>query len=149
MKKILLGSRTEKKIYTLVDDRDFEMLSKNSWSLNQDGYAVGAIRVEGKFRHVFLHHSILPKKEQLEVDHINQIKLDNRRENLRYVTKSDNLANQISKLNRNVYPRGLGKWQVAVRKNKKLLFFGTFSSIELARKKAILVRAELFPNVFR
>ena len=49
-----------------------------------------------------MHHAIVPRKVGLEHDHINGGRLDNRRCNLRVVTKSQNQANQR--------PRGPGKY---------------------------------------
>lgn len=42
-------------------------------------------------------HSIImgKRKDKKEIDHINRNKLDNRRENLRFVDKSQNVRNQI------------------------------------------------------
>lgn len=51
-------------------------------------------------KNIYLHHIIKPF-EKISVDHINQIKVDNRRENLRYATQSIQNKNQ-SKKKRNV-----------------------------------------------
>ena len=80
------------------------------------------------------HHGYLPK----EVDHINGNKLDNRIENLRAATKSQNLRNTgIRKTNssgyKNVTWRKDNKtWAVALRYNGKPLHIGFFKDLELA-----------------
>jgi hypothetical protein len=43
-----------------------------------------ASRTGGKF--IYLHILLMGKKQGLMIDHINRNKLDNRRENLRFVT---------------------------------------------------------------
>ena len=62
---------------------------------NHDGY--WTVRVNGQ--HVLAHRAVLflsgvlPKSEGLVVDHINRNRLDNRLENLRWVTSSENARN--------------------------------------------------------
>jgi hypothetical protein len=54
-------------------------------------------------KHVYLHHFILNStvNKNIYVDHINRIKTDNRLENLRFVSQSEQNMNQ-SKRNRNI-----------------------------------------------
>lgn len=83
---------------TIIDASDKELTDKvRNWSLNGSGYPHG--QVIGGGRAVSLHRLILadelakPENAGLEVDHINNDRLDNRRVNLRVVTRSTNLRN--------------------------------------------------------
>lgn len=79
-----------------------------------------------------MFHGYSPK----EIDHINGIKTDNRIENLREVTTSQNQCNKsISKRNttgiKNV-TKECSKWRVRISVNKKMINIGFFDDIELA-----------------
>lgn len=55
-----------------------------------------------------MHREILDAPKGMDVDHVNRDKLDNRKENIRLATRSQNLAN-ISKIYRRTHdlPRGI------------------------------------------
>ena len=74
----------------LVDDEDFDLLIKKSWSLNGQGYPVAWH--QGKTKKA--HRLIIETQNGLVTDHINGNKLDNRKSNLRLVTQSQNCQNQ-------------------------------------------------------
>lgn len=69
-----------------------------------------------------------------KVDHINGNGLDNRRENLRVVTHSQNLANRKITSRTNNRFKGItqckrtGKWQAKIMVNYKTIYLGTFAS---------------------
>jgi len=90
MKKIEL---TQGKV-AIVDDEDYEELSKYKWFFSS-GYARrGLARQNGRPAAILLHVAIMGKMVGLEIDHVNGDRLDNRRENLRHVTRSQNNQNQ-------------------------------------------------------
>lgn len=70
----------------LVDDADFEWLGEYKWNYANTGYAA----TDG--RH--MHRLIMKPATKMEVDHINQDKLDNRRANLRVVSSGHNKINR-------------------------------------------------------
>lgn len=74
----------------IVSDSDFEWLSTLNWSSQKSGIVY--TRIGG--RHVQMHRLIMDAPESLEVDHINGNRLDNRRENLRLCTSSQNKCNR-------------------------------------------------------
>jgi hypothetical protein len=94
-------------------------------------------------RMIFMwHHGFLPK----EVDHINGNKLDNRIENLRASTKSQNMRNsKIRKNNKSGFKNVLWrtqekKWQVQLRAFGKTKHIGYFDDLELAGLVATMAR---------
>ena len=92
-----------------------------------------------------MHHGVLPEF----LDHINGNKLDNRIENLRPATKSQNnqnkrlYSNNTSGVKGVCWHKRIKKWQVNVRVNGKQKSFGFFDDIELAELVASEARNKL------
>ena len=96
VKKIPLKNELE----ILVDDEDYDTISKHYWRAWNSGVKVRdvyyAVRQEGidPNRKTFLmHRVIMNAKEGEEIDHINGNGLDNRKSNLRKVTRRENSQN--------------------------------------------------------
>lgn len=88
--------------YALVDDEDFEWLNQWRWALTGDGcyvsrkYRVGP-RSGNRTKTIRMHRAILGLDEghPFHVDHLNHDGLDNRRGNLRVVTRFENMQNRL------------------------------------------------------
>ncbi len=87
MKKIPL---TQGK-FALVDDEDFEYLNQWKWKF-LSGYAA---RKKGK-KTIYMHRLVNNTLDNKSTDHINMNKSDNRKENLRSSTSSQNKFNRDS-----------------------------------------------------
>jgi len=82
--------RKENQVHAILVDKDMiEDLMKVSWCINKSGYAYGFVRGEK----MFMHQYIMANKKQhgFVINHINHNKLDNRRNNLEFITQSDNI----------------------------------------------------------
>lgn len=77
----------------IVDDDDYEIYSKNSWNY---GGSYARRKRNGKL--IYMHRLIVSAPKHLEVDHIDGNMLNNRKENLRIVTSSQNKMNKIYKV---------------------------------------------------
>lgn len=127
--------------YTKVSDVDYEMLSKYRWTYNKNGYAVRNGDRPGYT--IYMHRVImgLTEGDGLLVDHKNGNGLDNRRENLRVCTKTQNQYNQkprhtsISKYKGVGYYNRDKKWRARIVVNRKDIELGKFDS-ELEAAKA-------------
>lgn len=130
----------------ILDDVDKYLLEEHTWCINGQGYPMTNI----KDKKIEIHHFILPKKTGFVIDHINRNKLDNRRSNLRYATRSQNCMNRgMMKSNTSGY-RGISwhkpskKWQVRISYNHKMIALGTYSDIEEAARVYKNKAVELF-----
>ncbi len=98
----------------IVDDCDFDMLSKHKWSARQrrSGYwdAITNIRVrKGKQKTTYMSRLILGTPEGMIADHINGNTLDNTRANLRTTTFNQNIQNQKLKRTNSAGYKGVQK----------------------------------------
>ena len=107
--------------YAIVDI-DFSYLDKYNWNLSSSGYAFA--RPSGRTKMIYMHHLVLPRVEGMDNDHINRNKLDNRLQNLRTVTRSQNLHNSMksgaSGYKGVQFNKNRGKWQTRLRGKSKL-----------------------------
>jgi hypothetical protein len=137
-------------LVALVDDCDFESLSKFKWHVLDNGHTYYAVRkqhvdeyVDGKRATVLMHRQVLnlPVGDLLVADHINHDGLDNQRANLRVCTQSKNMQNvhkrscSTSSQFKGVYwstPRQ--HWVARIHVSKACLYLGSFTSeIEAAK----------------
>lgn len=77
----------------LVDDADIPLVGQYKWHLSHNGYVVRRVRIDGRKPIIYLHRAIMSADWAGDIDHINGDRLDNRRQNLRYATRSENNMN--------------------------------------------------------
>lgn len=93
MRTIDVSSPSRPGAIAIIDDEDFEQIAKYKWHIRIDGYVARRRRASepGTHRYITLHKFLLGAAG--EVDHINNDKLDNRKENLRLCTRAENCRN--------------------------------------------------------
>lgn len=90
----------------LVDDEDYDRLSGFTWGIIAGGYPArqvyshsikkpGAKRSQSYYKKIYMHREIMDAQPGELVDHVNHNIRDNRRENLRLCTHSQNSMNRI------------------------------------------------------
>ena len=125
----------------MVDDADFPQLSRYRWYLHPAGYAIRFEASNGSMRSYYMHRDVTGAPSGHEVDHVNRDKLDNRRENLRLCSRSQNNVNVV----RASYPnstgfRGVfyiearGQWCAQIWANGRHLKLGRWRSPEDAAR---------------
>jgi hypothetical protein len=100
MQLIPLSGRAGRGLYTKIDDEDYFTLSQVGWALNNFGYAIHHTTSNGKSKSYLMHRVIMKAPKDKVVDHINGDKLDNRKDNLRLCTQSENRQNSRRQANK-------------------------------------------------
>lgn len=116
-----------------VDDADYAMLTAmGNWCLSNKGYAIHYTRSHGRRRVLYMHRIIMDAPPHLQVDHINRDRLDNRRDNLRFATRSQNQANKGRPSNNSSAYKGVswnkGRWEARIRYNRRRINLGRYDS---------------------
>lgn len=85
--------------FALCSLEDFDKLKKQKWSWYPNGYAMACIYNKGVRSNVTMSRYILEPPNGFYVDHINRVRGDNRRENLRLATPCQNAQNITKRQN--------------------------------------------------
>lgn len=141
--------------YAIVDCADYSSIisRRGTWyawkGVRGNLYAHTACRPT-----VSMHRLISGAPKGMSVDHVNGNGLDNRRENLRVCTHSENMKNQGPRNGRKYKgcyynPKRLGrlKWSASIRANGKVEFLGRFAT-EIEAASAYDVASEKLHGVF-
>ena len=131
------------------DKEDYEKIKQYCW-IKHNNYIVAAnLYPSEKFscKQIKFHQLIMNEKF---IDHINHITYDNRKENLRLCTSSENSMN-CSKSKNNTsgvigvhYVKADNVWQVSLQKEGTRMYFGRFKNFEDAVKTRLLAEKEYF-----
>ena len=144
--------------HILLDPEDAWLLETN-WRV-KDGYAYRKIythkvRKSPRFKDIPFHRIIMGlghgSVDKRQVDHINRNKLDNRRDNLRVVSKAQNAQNVGAQRRNKSGLRGAqlhkpsGRWRAIVRKDGRLISLGYHDTPQAAYERALAYRREHMP----
>lgn len=133
--------------FALVDDEDFEWLNQWKWHYDVKGYAARHLsRKTSNHELVYMHRQIMNFPKNKMVDHKDRNGLNNRRENLRSCTKSQNAMNSKKEINNRSGYRGVvvdsyNTIRAFIMVNKRHIPLGKFSSlIDAARARDIAAK---------
>ena len=122
--EIIIRNNTQKIVASaLIDIEDIEKCSGIKWYLDDKGYVEGPKKLK-------IHRYILNYDGDLVIDHINRNKLDNRKQNLRIVSVSEN--NQNNGKQGISLQQKTGKWKAEFQKYGKSFYIGSFETKEEA-----------------
>lgn len=140
MKHILLSNND----YATVDDVDYKtLMAVGKWHSSRGGYAVNYSKDQhGKRKTRYMHRLVMDRilgypVGELEVDHVSSIAMgrdarrDNRRENLRLATHSQNQAHKRRGVNNTSSYKGVSlngnKWEARIRYEGKRINLGRYT----------------------
>jgi hypothetical protein len=143
-------------LHEMFDYKDGDLVWKNKpYNLvHLNGKVAGCLHKTG-YRQIKIGTTLYPAHrlmwiyhngsidENMQIDHINNIKHDNRIENLRLVTAQQNCFNR-SKFNAKGYcwSKAAQKWQATISVNSKNKYLGQFTS-EIDARNAYLEQAKI------
>lgn len=93
----------DKYIRAIIDKEDFPKIKDSNWHSTANSYILHTCRVDGKQKALYLHNKVMGRLEHTgkgskeSIDHINRNGLDNRKENLRLITQTEQNLNQKRK----------------------------------------------------
>lgn len=141
--------------YATIDKADLHLVDGHRWRPIvgvKTAYAMRSQRINGRSVTIYMHRAILGVPHgaghRIEVDHLNYDGLDNRRENIRMVSHSENVVRRrIGSRNRSGHvgvhylPRRLGRaggdrWVAELQRNNVVVLNATFKT----RDEAIAAR---------
>lgn len=134
---ILYDKNFNQNAVTYIDENDYEKISKYSWWLSNN-YIHGSVNN----KKVRLSRFILNYTGNDVVDHINGNTLDNRKQNLRIITRKQNSMNKKSRVNSTSkylgisYYKRINKWVSEIRIDGKKICIGQFiNEIDAAKAR--------------
>ena len=120
-----------------VSIEDYEYLSQWKWKIHPQGYACrSAGSPRSGYKTILMHRVVNNTPKGMETDHINRDKLDNRRENLRTVTRSENEFNKNIRLGNEsgisgvCWDKNRSKWLCRVGKK----YIGRHNTLQAAQQ---------------
>ena len=141
--------------YALIDDADLERLSVWHWYLDARGYVVRreGTPSAGTGITYYLHRAVLGlgHGDPRLGDHINRNRLDNRQQNLRVVSRTENPQNVGANCGGSSAYRGVswnaarGKWAAFGNVDRRQKHLGLFTTEEAAAAAAAAWRRENVP----
>lgn len=118
---------------TIIDSEDYGVLSRYQWMCH-----CGYVRRVEKGKTIHMHRLLMNCPDNFEVDHINRNKLDNRKSNLRIVTRQQNMCNKTRYAGSSSKYKGVSWhskdkiWNAQIRLDRKIYYLGAYESEEVA-----------------
>jgi len=148
---------TQNKV-TVVDDKDYERLSRFNWhaircvrNTRTIWYAGRMARRKDRTRElIYMHRDIAAVCGIPQVDHLDGDGLNNRRKNLRPATHNQNSQNRLkkpgcsSKLKGVHFHKASGKWMAQITVNSRRQYLGLFGTQQEAADAYDRAANELF-----
>lgn len=137
----------------LFDLEDYEIIKDFHWYLDTKGYVQSRPPKGECVKHVSMHRLVMGVNRtnpEVEIDHIEHNKLDNRKSKLRKTTKSQNMQNQKTNIKNTSGVKGVSwckatsKWRAYIQINRKHINLGRFDSFD----KAVIARREAEEKYF-
>lgn len=130
----------------LFDIDDYDKIKPYCWWINEYGYVIANV----KKKKISLHRFVMNAPTDKQVDHINCIRNDNRKHNLRICTCIENsrnkglMANNTSGVTGVCWDKRINKWIAQIGLNYKVKCVGRFDTKEEAIKARQIAERKYF-----
>lgn len=134
----------------LFDLEDLSIIQNHVWYRDKDGYLVSCYYFNGRQRFVRFHRIVMHAQPGQFVDHINKDRSDNRKQNLRCCSRSENARNRgiystnTSGITGVFYDKEREKWVASITYNHKRQLIGRFQDKDTAIAARLTKEGELF-----
>lgn len=136
----------------IIDDEDLDLISQYKWHAyeHRNTYYVSTnVKTNGKWTTVGMPTIIMKAKDRKQLDHKNGNGLDNRKENLRYCSSSQNSQNRHGGFGTSPFKgvhwhKPIGKWCSRIGYEGSRIILGYFASEEDAARAYDSKAKELF-----
>ena len=122
--------------WTILDQEDYCRLRHYKWVVYGGGNNLYAVRLKfvGQNRtwQISMHREIMNAPKGVLVDHRNCDSLDNRRSNLRFATRTENIRNRRKMKNSRsqyigvYFSKQKGKWETRIMYQRKRIYLGRY-----------------------
>lgn len=142
--EIIIFNKESKEICrTKIDLDDVEKCSYIRWRINNNGYIIKSVNT-------MLHNYVMCKDIKyinLDTDHIDHDKLNNRKDNLRFITRSENLFNRQIKGKGVYFNKQVNKYQAYIKINGINNYLGLYENEEDALTARDVAETIHYPNI--
>jgi hypothetical protein len=126
----------------IIDARGAERILQHKWYYHKDGYAARDRKLsDGPGRNIiFMHQTICEPAPGQDVDHVDRDGLNNRGDNLRPASRTQNNAHQQKRCDNSSGYRGVswyaptGKWMAKITAHGHQMYLGYFQDIKDAAR---------------
>lgn len=132
----------------IIDKEDYDLVKDYCWNIDKHGYAKTIINS----KKYYLHRMIMEcsTNDNIIVDHIDRDRTNNRKNNLRIVSASNNVINQTKRSDNKsgiigvCWNKSREYWEAYIKYGKKKTHLGAFKNIEDAIITRLKAEKELF-----
>ena len=131
---------------TIIDIEDAKLVREYKWRLSSRGYVAAPRKCPEHRKSWLIHRLVMDAQPGLEIDHINHNRLDNRKDNLRVVTRRQNMMNMVPTQD-GVRPSDSSAarlWSARIRADGHRIHIGSFRTREEAVKARLAAEAKYF-----
>lgn len=121
--------------FAIIDEEDYELVSKYKWNYGKNGYASTSVGGRKNKKMIYMHRLIMGVTVSKQtVDHIDGDKTNNTKKNLRICTHRENCSNSskpktkkcTSKYKGVYWDKTRNRWTARIKVNYKGIFLGRF-----------------------